>query len=486
MSLQLRIDLPEHHGLSSKALLDFYTQMERQQLEVNSFMLLQNGKVTSQFWRQPYHKDAQQLLFSLSKSFTSIAVGIAWDNGFLDLKDPVIAYFPDQLPDKISNNLAQMTLHHLLSMNTGHHHNIYGSVAKEQDWVRAFLSQDVEFVPGSHYRYSTHATYMLSAIVEKATGLGLVDFLMPRLFQPLGIPRPTWETCPMGTVAGGMGLSIATDGIAKFGQMLLNKGEYEGQRIVSEEYVNLAISEQSDNREGEQRIDSAQGYGYQFFLCRRGCFMGNGAFGQLCFVAPEHNIVIAATSSFPSMKELQTLLDFIYSYIIDSLGDDSPPVLSREYSNELHQLLATKSYPVPAFQPIPDNITFLVNHYYVLDDNPHHLNGICFNISDNELEVQFQYRAGEEKRLSFDFTKEVVSEDLFIKDLSLHHQQVVTYATWKDPATLILTLHYVETPYLVTYTVIFSEPNMELQFHMNVSLGISDYKVMGKHWVDPT
>ncbi|WP_076099313.1 serine hydrolase domain-containing protein [Paenibacillus odorifer] len=201
----------------------------------------------------------------------------------------MVSFFPDQLPSSISPNLAKMTIHHLLSMNTGHNNNIYGAIAKQNDWVRAFLALDVEDEPGSYYNYNTHATYMVSAIIEKTTGENLVDFLMPRLFTPLDIERPDWETCPLGIVAGGMGLSIPTDGIAKFGQMLLNQGVYNCCRIVSEDYLKLALNEQSDNRWGQNKADWSNGYGYQFFMCRNGCKMGNGAFGQLCFIDPSRD-----------------------------------------------------------------------------------------------------------------------------------------------------------------------------------------------------
>jgi CubicO group peptidase (beta-lactamase class C family) len=275
-------------------------------------------------------------LFSLSKSFTSIAVGIARDEGYLDLSDKVISFFSDKLPDPISDNLSQMTIHHLLSMNAGHHENIYGYVAKETDWVKAYLSMEVEHKPGTFYRYSTHSTYMLSAILEKVTGQRLTDFLIPRLFEPLGISKPSWETCPMGVVAGGMGLSIPTERLANFGQMLLSRGMFNGHRIVSEEYINLATKEQSDTRRDEARIDFSRGYGYQFFLCRDGCFMGNGGYGQLCFVAPNKNIVIAATSSFPSMKQLQTLLDLIYEYILGQINKEIS--YNDDDRNSLHKI----------------------------------------------------------------------------------------------------------------------------------------------------
>ncbi|MCR8635489.1 serine hydrolase domain-containing protein [Paenibacillus radicis (ex Xue et al. 2023)] len=478
MRAEIRRDLPENHGLSSKHLLRFFTRVEELNLQLNSFILLQDGQSTAQFWRKPYRKDAQQLLFSLSKSFTSIAAGIACDHGYLDLQDKVISFFPDKLPAQLSVNLTQMTVHHLLSMNTGHHENIYSYVVNEQDWVKAFLSLEVQHKPGSYYRYSTPATYMLSAIIEKVTGESLVDFLMPRLFEPLGIPRPSWETCPMGITAGGMGLSLTTESIAKFGQMLLDKGMYEGQRIVSESYIDLATREQSDNRRGETRMDTSQGYGYQFILCRRGCFRGDGAFGQLCFVAPNERIVIAATSSFASMKPLQTLLDLIFEHIMDPLDPDSRP--SLDDNDELQQHLANMSYPVPLLKPISDVVPNRSHQCYIMDKNSRHLQELNLFKTEEKLEVQLIYEDRNNKVLSFDFTKPVTIEDIFTKDLSLHQQEAVAYAEWPDNNTLKLTLFYIETPYVVTYTIKFNNPNIELQFRINVSHNIEDYTINGK------
>lgn len=475
--MEISTDIPENHRLSSKALLEFFTKIEQLKLEVNTFILLQDGKATAQFCRSPYRMDSPQLLYSLSKSFTSIAVGIAWDNGYLDLDDNVISFFSEKLPRNITPNLAKMTVHHLLSMNAGHHDNIYATVAKEQDWVKTFLSLDVEHEPGSHYRYSTHSTYMLSAIIEQVTGQNMVDFLMPRLFEPLGIPRPSWETCPLGITAGGMGLSISTEGIAKFGLMLLNKGVYEGKRIVSEQFIKLATSEQSDNRAGAERIDSAQGYGYQFHLCRRGSYRGDGAFGQLCFVAPKENIVIAATSSFKNMKLLQTLLDLIYEHIFDQL--DKNFSCNSEDNIELQNLLSDFPNSVPAIKPVPVNMPIVNASSYVMDENPHGLKKITFHLKEGHLELQVFYGDDRDNTLPFDFTKALHTKDVFNKDLSMHLQEVITYASWQDNNTLQLTLFYIETPYKVTYTITFHDQTIDFQLNINVSLNISEYRVTG-------
>jgi CubicO group peptidase (beta-lactamase class C family) len=473
----LATDIPENHRLSSQALIEFFTRIEQLKLEVNSFILLQDGKVTAQFWRPPYRKDSPQLLYSLSKSFTSIAVGIAWDNGLLNLDDKVISFFSEKLPANIKPNLAKMTVHHLLSMNAGHHDNIYATVAKEQDWVKTYLSLDVEHEPGSHYRYSTHSTYMLSAIIEQVTGQNMIDFLMPRLFEPLGISRPSWETCPLGITAGGMGLSIPTEDIAKFGLMLLNKGVYEGKRIVSEQYIKLATTEQSDNRAGAERIDSAQGYGYQIHLCRRGCYRGDGAFGQLCFVAPKENIVIAATSSFKNMAALQTLLDLIYEHIIDQLDNDL--IYTPEYNIDLQELLSKISGPIPAIKPVPVNMPIENAGCYVMDDNPHGLNQIVFHLKGEQLELQASYGDERDNILRFNFAEPMRIKDVFYKDLSKQLQEVITYAAWHNSRTLQLTLFYIETPYVVTYTISFQDQIIDFQFNINVSMNITEYRVTG-------
>ncbi|UVI29427.1 serine hydrolase domain-containing protein [Paenibacillus spongiae] len=378
MISQIERDLPEYHGLLSSSLRTLFTRIEQSKLNVNRFMLLQNGKATAEFYRVPYRKESPQLLFSLSKSFTSIAIGIARDEQYLNLNDKVSAFFPEQLPDSVSENLSRMTIHHLLSMNAGHHDNIYGDVAQEADWVKAYLAAEVVRQPGTYYRYSTHSTYMLSAIIEKATGQNLLDFLRPRLFEPLGVTQPSWETCPMGIAAGGMGLSIPFEGVAKFGQMLLDKGVFNGRRIVSEEYIRLATAKQSDTSRDEKRVDFAQGYGYQFFLCRDGCFMGNGGYGQLCFVAPHRNIVIAAASSFSSMVQLQSLLDLLYEHVIHPISADRLPA-RKDHPNELHEYTSSIAYPFPEAGGLPDDRPVqLDGGQYSIEDNLQHIKRVGF------------------------------------------------------------------------------------------------------------
>ncbi|WP_222120715.1 serine hydrolase [Paenibacillus sp. Y412MC10] len=469
--MELETAQPESHGLSSGDVLRFLERIEELELQVNRLMLLQNGKVTARFNRQPYREEAPTLLFSLSKSFTSIAAGIARDEGYIRLTDPVVSYFPDKLAGDVPPYLSQMTIHHLLSMNTGHHDNIYGRVMESgPDWAQTFLSLAPEHPPGSHYVYNTHATYMVAAILERATGMSLVEYVKPRLFEPLGIGLVDWETCPMGVTAGGMGLSIPIDGVAKFGQMLLNEGVYGGRRIVSAEYIRLATTEQSDNRRNETRADFSEGYGYQFFRCRQGCYMGNGGFGQLCFVAPKHGIVIAASSGMSHMKkQLPQLLDLIYEHIVDRV-DRSQQVSSEAYPLLLRRIARMQEYAehqVPsASSTMPDD---WAGQYRVQAPEPGGVAEIAVCSLDERSELWIRYADGSRRELPFDLTKRVSTKDIFRKDLAIHRQEAVISARLTEDLQLELTVVYIETPYRVTLTLTFAEGKVELVEEANVS-----------------
>ena len=186
-----------------------------------------------------------------------------------------------------------MRLSDLLRMSTGH--QTEPPRKPTEPWAKTFLAQPVPFKPGTHFLYNTSATYMLSAAVQKATGQTVLDYLKPRLFDPLGIENPTWEASPQGISAGGYGLSIRTEDIAKFGQLYLQKGKWEGKQLVPEAWVEAATARQTSNG-SNPKSDWDQGYGYQFWRCRHGAYRGDGAFGQYCIVLPEQDAVIAITA----------------------------------------------------------------------------------------------------------------------------------------------------------------------------------------------
>ncbi|MBP5631131.1 MAG: serine hydrolase, partial [Bacteroidaceae bacterium] len=211
-----------------QAAMERYLQSAQdQKLNIHSVMVLQHGKVVYEKWLNGGEAQKPHILNSVSKTFTSAAVGLAIGEGLLSLDDKLVSFFPDDLPAEPSENLKKVTIRNLLTMNCGHDTE---PRRKEGDtWVRTFLSWPVEHEPGTYYCYNSMGTYMLSAIVQKVTGQKVVDYLQPRLFDPLGIEAPRWDESPQGINCGGWGLYLKTEDLAKMGQLLLQKGKWKGK-----------------------------------------------------------------------------------------------------------------------------------------------------------------------------------------------------------------------------------------------------------------
>jgi CubicO group peptidase (beta-lactamase class C family) len=213
---------PESQGISSTALRNFLSAIKSSGIDWHSFMLMRHGNVIAEGWWKPFEPQFKHTLYSLSKSFTSSAIGFLVSEGKITVEDPVTSFFKDELPATVSENLGKMKVKHLLTMNTGHAEDTMGKLrGGSATWTKTFLALPVEHEPGTHFLYNTGATYMLGAIVYKVTGEKLETYLAPRLFQPLEIKGYDWETSPDGLNVAGYGLRVSTEDIARFGQLYL-------------------------------------------------------------------------------------------------------------------------------------------------------------------------------------------------------------------------------------------------------------------------
>ncbi len=297
-------------------------------IDIHSIMIVKNGDVIYEKWQTQGSPDVPHILNSLSKTFTSLGVGMAIADGKMKLDDKVISFFPDKLPADVSENLADMDVRDLLTMTCGHaedHTYEMQQLAKENpslDWVKQFLSYPVEYTPGEVFCYNSVGTFMLSAIVQKVTGKKLLEYLNERIFTPLCIKDATWTETKDGQSFGGWGLYLTTEDIAKASQLILQKGKWNGKQLVPAEWIAEMSRKQVDSAPAgintrELVIEQAdpdwiQGYGYQMWMCRHNVFRGDGAKGQFMLVIPELDTVIAMTSDTPRMQqELQLVWDHI-------------------------------------------------------------------------------------------------------------------------------------------------------------------------------
>ncbi|HEY0776875.1 MAG TPA: serine hydrolase, partial [Gemmatirosa sp.] len=321
---------PERQGVASAAIRTFVQAADSAIDAMHSIMIVRHGQVVAEGWWAPYDAATPHLLFSLSKSFTSTAVGIAIAEGKLTLDDGVLEAFPADAPPQPSENLRQMRVRDLLRMNTGQQteppfwletatpDSLLGT--PRASWVRRFLAHPVPFKPGTRFLYDTPATYMLSALVQQRTGQTVHDYLVPRLFTPLGIPDPMWDASPEGITIGGYGLRARTEDIAKLGLLYLQHGRWNGRQLIPAAWTDSATTRQTANG-SNPASDWDQGYGYQFWRSRHG-FRGDGAFGQYMLVLPEQDAVVAITSG---VRDMQAVLDLVWNRLLPAMHADALP-----------------------------------------------------------------------------------------------------------------------------------------------------------------
>lgn len=452
----------EELGVSASHVIDFLDGMKAQSIELHSFMLVRHGHVAAEGWWAPYGPELPHMLFSLSKSFTSTAIGMAVQEGLLKLDDPVISFFPDDLPNEVSSNLAGMQIRHLLMMGTGHAADTMEALheAKDGNWVKAFLKQPVEHEPGTFFLYNTGATYMLSAILQQAFGQTLLEFLQPRLFEPLGIEYPAWETCPRGINTGGYGLKVTTEDIAKFGQLYLQKGLWYGRRLVEESWIEAATSKQISNGDGGDS-DWTQGYGYQFWSCRHGAYRGDGAFGQFCIILPERDAVIAMTAG---TNDLQSVLNGVWDHL---LGAFVPiPAVPDGSSGELERRLRELRLEPPRLERCSDAENRMNGQSYSLEENELGLTNFRVDFNENKASLLIKNKQGEH-------TYELGRGEWIIRRSSLSgpEERIAASFTWRNTGTLLLTIRRIETPFALSVEVELFEQGIEIRSQINVSFG---------------
>ncbi len=341
-----RSSSPDAAGVSSTAIQAFIDDVDANITSLHSFMLLRHGQVVAEGWWSPHHPGAQHMLFSLSKSFTSTAVGMAIAEGHLTLDTPIIDIFPADAPAEPSDHLRNMRVRDLLAMNTGHHDDDLRAFSYAghpgTTMVHDFLHLPVAHKPGTHFLYNTPGSYVLAAAVEKLTGEPLLDYLTPRLFEPLGIDPPHWDRSKDGVAFGGFGLRLATEDIAKFGQLYLQRGEWNGRRLLPAAYVDAATSKQTSNG-SNPGSDWDQGYGYQFWRCIPGFFRGDGRFGQYCIIMPEYDAVIAITSG---TNDMGSIMKAAWKHLLPGFSSVPQPADPTAQA-VLQARLTGLTYPLP-------------------------------------------------------------------------------------------------------------------------------------------
>ncbi len=453
---------PESQGVSAQSILSFLRAVEAKKKELHSFMLLRYGAVIAEGWWKPYRPHARHMLFSLSKSFASTAVGLAATEGRLSMDDLVLSFFPEDAPAVIDPNLAKMRIRHLLSMSTGHDQDATPRAGARSDrkYLRGFLSLPVEHEPGTHFVYNSAATYALSAIVQKLTGMPINDYLKPRLYDPLGIENPIWESSSEGINYGGWGLSITTEDIARFGQLYLQRGVWQSQRLLPESWIEEATKAQVKNGSNPES-DWEQGYGYQFWRCRHGAYRADGAFGQFCVVLPDQQAVIAITAA---VTDMQSVLNLVWDELLPAFHDQSLPA-NPEALAALRTLLDNLALPVvegAAHQSTADQVS---GKNYLMGENPLGVQSVALDFTPDAIWVNF-FIQGVHLKIPVGFGS---WSEAVIPSLQGGLTPVAASGAWQAPDTFYLQVRYYETPFCDLQSFQFTDQQVTWKSEFNVS-----------------
>jgi CubicO group peptidase (beta-lactamase class C family) len=489
---QLKRSRPEAEGISSSAVLEFIRAVEQHTHPLDSvqgFILLRHGNVAAEGWWTPYGPQSPHSLYSLSKSFTATAIGLAVQEGLLTVDDRVLQFFPDDAPANPSENLKAMRVRHLLSMNTGHQEDttghvfgdlyqvsLFGSRARRQgetteqrlrdeddNWPRTFLSLPVPYQPGTWFVYNTAATYMLSAIITRLTGQTLLEYLRPRLLDPLGIESPTWETDPRGLNIGGSGLHIKTEEIARFGQMYLQNGTWDGKSILTEQWIAEATSSHSDNSNTQTNPDWMVGYGYQFWRCRHNAYRGDGAFGQYCIVLPEQDAVLAIIGG---VRNMQAVLDNVWEHLLPAMQPEALPADPQAH-DELCAKLELLSLPLPKGQPSSPRAEQWSEKTYQLESNDLKLESVAIRFGAERDTVFVRDEGGEHSMQ--------VGRGTWLKGTTdargSGDEPVATGGAWTAEDTYEVRVCYYEAVFCPVFRFHYTSGKLRLEVEPNVSWG---------------
>ncbi len=473
----LPVSTPEAEGISSVGIVKFLDAVEKGENELHSFVIMRHGKIVSEGWWNPYVKELRHVMFSVSKSFTSTGVGMAIAENKLKLTDKVVSFFPESLPDTLSAFMKEMTVQDLLKMSAGMNNDPLFTARGSTDWPKTFLSSPVEHKPGSVFKYNNMATFMLSAIVQKATGEKLADYLKPRLFDPLGITNFTWDEAPGGYTFGAIGLRLQSVDMAKFGQLLLKKGKWNGEQLVPQAWIEEAtalqiMSNAPENKTPKELNDWEQGYGYQFWRGRNASYRADGLGGQFIIVLPEKDAVVVLTSAATNTQEV---LNLVWENILPAM-QDSPLPEDKNASAELAQRIASLSTSKGSSSVPSPLLNTISGKRIEIAENETGIKALTLSLTNTDAQIQID-RGTEQHEIVAGLDNWKFNHTMLYtlanapRPTQVKPIQVAVNYSWTSASTLELTARFVEENIRSENWILnFEETDQEIKVQIEIKM----------------
>ncbi len=443
-----RAKTPESVGIDSSVILKMTEEMSYRGINVHSLMILRENKVACEAWSKPLTPEIPHMVYSISKSFLATAYGFALDEGKITRETRLVDVFPELQKGKRDGFLDKLTIHHLLCMTAGKQTSIRGS--KSDDWLKLFVKAKWIFEPGTSWRYVNDNYYVAAKMLCEVLGESITEYLTPRLFEPLGIDVPFWEHSPDGVEAGGWGLQLKTEDIAKLILCYQNKGVYNGVQVVPEWWTKEATSFITDNSVSEKEPDASAGYGCGFWRCAGvpNTYRAEGMFCQYAISFEEYNACLIMTSDH---SDLQETLDVIWKYMPKSFIEPDLKKVSQEIAlpdettvikkarSETEKLINGKTYCLRKCRFI-NSIGFPISMFpmpivFFAKDRGGNMNNLKFEFSENGCAFSWSEDGGCKNRIFLSMNGEASFDEVIIGELEM---KVRTYAYWENTNTLVM------------------------------------------------
>ncbi len=379
---------PESQGIPSQAILNFLKRVETERICMHGFLLLRHNRIAAEGYWAPWSADRKHRMYSISKSFVSLAVGMMIAEGKLSLDDRIAEYFPDKLPDDLHPWIAASTVHDLLTMSTAHSRTTY--TRDDPDWVWTFFNRQPSHPPGTIFSYDTSATVVLTATVERLAGMPFLDYLRPRFLDRIGFSADAFcIRTPEGVSWGGSGVICTLRDLARVALTCLNGGKWGSEQVLPEDYLDAATAKQIDNT-----LRGNCGYGYQIWRDPENSFSFRGMGSQYAICFPDQAFAftcISDTQGAPSGSAIPTVMrEEIYPHLSDTPLPENTDT-HAELSETIERLTVL---PTPGRTDAPA-ASEIDGAWYSLDDNPMGISRTRLSFAPGLSEGMWEYTNGQ-------------------------------------------------------------------------------------------
>lgn len=475
----VRAACPEEAGVDTFVLRDFFDELKSKEYRFKNIMILRKGKVVAECTRYPFVAEMPHTMFSFSKAITAIAIGFAIHEGLLRLDTTIEELFGDSYSEKLMKKNEGITVRHLLNMTAGKSVSLFDN-KENGKWLDSFLKSSRYAKPGEKFKYISENTYVLGRMLAKVSGLTISEYLKPRLFEPLGMNIPFWEKDELGFDAGGWGIFMNIEDMAKLGQCFLQNGVWNTVQVIPEGWVEAMTTPYTRGLYG---LDAKNlGFGFNTWCGREdGYFRFEGLYSQFAFFYPREEACVVINCSDIKHKVIYDLVDKYFPMAFK----DGLSAVSDDIAEEFRGSLKTFSYNILPVSPrnlatesgLNDKVykmfpmkaaTLLpLSSTYMLYAKPGYINNIKFRFSENYAELTWDEKNAGKNVICINFDGKRRISNVHFGDMHVH---VLAYGAWREDGKLEIQFYTMEIPEVRTWVVEFNKNKIKIKNTLNPNL----------------